>query len=119
MNVKNFAQFVMLAMKKNDEIYVALSYQMLFIENLKKLANREVARCETLQIEESNVSKFFKNLAQMFFEVLSNSLNTHNQVEYSINFVKEKMSRIDCVYNMSQDELVAFRNYIANVLKKN
>ena len=46
MNVKNFAQFVMLAIKKNDETYVALLYQMLFIENLKKFANREITRCE-------------------------------------------------------------------------
>ena len=48
MNVKNFAQFVMLAMKKNNKIYVMLSYQMLFIESLKKFANREIARCEIL-----------------------------------------------------------------------
>ena len=51
--------------------------------------------------------------------MLSNNLNTHDQVEYSINFVKEKTSRIDCVYNMLQDELAALRNHIANVLKKN
>ena len=54
----------------------------------------------------------------MFFEMLSNNLNTHDQVEYSIDFMKKKTSRIDCVYNMSQNELVAFRNYIANALKK-
>ena len=54
----------------------------------------------------------------MFFETLLNSLNTHDQIKHSINFVKEKTSRIDCVYNMSQDEFVAFRNYIANVLKR-
>ena len=40
--------------------------------------------------------------------MLLNNLNTHNQVEYSIDFVKEKTSRIDCVYNMSQNELTAF-----------
>ena len=54
----------------------------------------------------------------MFFEILSNNLNTHNQIEHSIDFVKEKTSRIDCVYNMSQNEFVVFRNYIVNVLKK-
>ena len=48
MNVESFAQFVMLAIKKNDEIYVALSYQILFIENLKKFINCEAARCEIL-----------------------------------------------------------------------
>ena len=109
----------MLAMKKNDETYVALPYQMLFIKNLKKLASREAARCEALQIKKSNVLKSFRNFAQMFFEMLSNNLNTHDQVEHSIDFVKEKTPRIDCVYNMSQDELAALRNYIANVLKKN
>ena len=51
--------------------------------------------------------------------MLLNNLNTHDQVEYSINFVKEKMSRIDFVYNMLQDKFVAFWNYIANALKKN
>ena len=119
MNVESFTQLVMLAIKKNDEIYVALSYQMLFIENSKKLANCEVARCEVFQIEKSNVSKSLKDLAQIFFEVLLNNLNTHDQVEHSIDLVKKKTPRIDCVYNMSQDELAAFQNYIANVLKKN
>ena len=55
----------------------------------------------------------------MFFEMLLNNLNTHDQVEHSIDFVKKKTSRIDCVYNMSQDEFIMFRNYIANALKKN
>ena len=55
----------------------------------------------------------------MFFEILLNSLNTHDQIEHSIDLVKEKMSCIDCVYNISQDKFVAFRNYIINVLKKN
>ena len=118
-NVESFAQFVMLAMKENDETYVALSYQMLFIKSSKKFASCEAARCEILQIEELNVSKFLKNLAQMFSEMLSNNLNTHDQVEHSIDFVKRKTPRIECVYNMSQNELAAFRNYIADVLKKN
>ena len=55
----------------------------------------------------------------MFFETLLNNLNTHDQVEHSIDLVKEKTSRIDCVYNISQNKLVALRNYIADVLKKN
>ena len=61
---------------------------MLFIENLKKFANYETARCETFQIKKLNVSEFFRNLAQMFFEMLLNNLNTHDQVKYSINFMK-------------------------------
>ena len=54
----------------------------------------------------------------MFFETLLNNLNTHDQVEHSINLVKEKTSRIDCVYNILQDEFAAFQNYIADALKK-
>ena len=40
--------------------------------------------------------------------MLLNNLNTHDQVEYLINFMKEKTSRIDCVYNMSQNKFIAF-----------
>ena len=78
MNAESFAQFIMLAIKKNNKIYVILSYQMLFIENLIKLVSREVARCNTFQIKKSNVLKFLKDFAQMFFEMLLNSLNTHD-----------------------------------------
>ena len=53
----------MLAMKKNDETYVMLSYQMLFIKNSKKLASCETARCKVFQIEKLNMSKPFKDLA--------------------------------------------------------
>ena len=63
MNVDNFAQLVMLAMKKNDETYVALLYQMLFIGNSKELANRETARCEIFQIKKSDMSEFLRNFA--------------------------------------------------------
>ena len=55
----------------------------------------------------------------MFFEKLLNNLNTHDQIEYSINFMNEKTLRIDYVYNILQNKLIALRNYIANVLKKN
>ena len=48
MNAENFAQLIMLAIKKSDETYIVLSYQMLFIESLKKFANRETARCDAL-----------------------------------------------------------------------
>ena len=78
MNIKSFAQLVTLAIKKNNKTYIVLSYQMLFIENLKKFANCEVARCDALQIKELNVSKSLKNLAQMFFKTLSNNSNTHD-----------------------------------------
>ena len=51
--------------------------------------------------------------------MLSNNLNTHDQIKHLIDFVKEKTSRINCVYNISQNKFVTLRNYIVNVLKKN
>ena len=65
------------------------------------------------------MSKSLKDLAQIFSEILSNNLNTFDQLEHSIDFVNEKTSRSDCVYNILQDELIALRNYIVNALKKN
>ena len=38
----------MLVIKENDEIYVALLYQILFIKKLKEFINCEAARCEIL-----------------------------------------------------------------------
>ena len=63
--------------------------------------------------------KNFKNFAQMFCKILLNYLNMQDQVEHSIDFVNRKTLRIDCVYNMLQDNFIAFRNYIVNALKKN
>ena len=68
----------MLARKNNDEIYVILLYQMLFIENLKELLNRETTYYETFQIKKSKMFESLKDFAQMFFEMLSNNLNTHD-----------------------------------------
>ena len=33
--------------------------------------------------------------------MLLNNLNTHDQIEHSIDLMKEKTLRIDCVYNIS------------------
>ena len=65
------------------------------------------------------MSEFLKNLAQMFFEILLNNLNIYDQVKQSIDLVNEKTLHIDCIYNILQDEFVAFQNYIVNALKKN
>ena len=63
MNVESFAQFVMFAMKRNNETYVILSYQMLFIKSSKKFASCEIARCKIFQIKKLNVLKSLRNLA--------------------------------------------------------
>ena len=80
---------------------------MLFIESSKKFASRETTRCDAFQIKKLNISESLRNFAQMFFETLLNNLNMHDQIEHSINLVKEKTSHIDCVYNMLQDKLAA------------
>ena len=79
---------------------------MLFIESLKKFANCEAARCNAFQIKKLNVSEFLRNFAQIFFKTLLNNLNTHDQIKHSINFTEKKTTRIDCVYNISQDEFI-------------
>ena len=38
----------MLAKKNNNEIYIVISYQKLFIKNWKEFVNREVIYCEVL-----------------------------------------------------------------------
>ena len=108
----------MFVKKNNDKTYIVLSYQTLFIESLKKFANCKTAYYKFLQIKKSKVLESLKDFAQIIFKILLNNLNTYDQVEYLFNFINEKTSRIDCVYNISQDKFVAFRNYIANALKK-
>ena len=54
----------------------------------------------------------------MFFETLSNNLNTHNQIKYAINFINNQILRIKSCYNMFQDKLSIIREYLFTALKK-
>ena len=54
----------------------------------------------------------------MFFEMLSNNLNTHDQVKYAIDFINNQISRMRSCYNMSQDKLSIIREYLFTILKK-
>ena len=72
-----------------------------------------------MQIDESDISAQLQSLEEAFFEVLFNNLNTHDQMKHLIDLIESKMSRVDLIYNMSQNELVAIREYLANALKKN
>ena len=54
----------------------------------------------------------------MFFKILSDSLNMHDQMKHFINLMKSKMSCIKSIYKMTQDEFIAIRNYLDSMLKK-
>ena len=54
----------------------------------------------------------------MFFKALFNNLNTHDQMKHFIKLMKKKLSRINLIYKMSQNELVIIRDYLINALKK-
>ncbi len=45
----------MLTAKKKEETYVALLYQLLFINNLSQNADYQTARCNALQAKESKI----------------------------------------------------------------
>ena len=54
----------------------------------------------------------------MFFEALSDNLNTHDQMKHFIKLMKKKLSRIDLIYKMSQNEFATIRDYLISALKK-
>ena len=54
----------------------------------------------------------------MFSEALLDSLNTYNQVEYPIDLEPDKTLKSGPIYNISQDELVATREYLSSTLEK-
>ena len=108
----------MLVIKEKNEAYVALFYQVLHVDTISR-RRKEVVWCEALQIKKLEIFESLCEVAKIFSKTLFDSLNTHDQMKYAIDLIKEKTSSTDCVYNMSHDELSAIREYIANALKKN
>jgi len=88
----------MLAAKKRKETYVALLYQLL---STLQNADHQTARCNALQAKES---KILLDLKKVFSEILSDSLNMHDQMKHFIDLMKSKMSRIEFIYKMTQNE---------------
>ena len=91
---------------------------MLSQKNFKFYSKREFAIINIMQIKKFKISASIQNLTKMFFETLSNSLNTHDQVKYTIDFIDNQISRIKSYYNMSQDKLSIIREYLFTTLKK-
>ena len=75
----------MLAQNKNEKIYVALSYELLVDEMKLSCSYRRFVRCEVLEVEESELFEFIKDLMNAFFEILFDSFNIYDQVEHAID----------------------------------
>lgn len=63
--------------------------------------------------------KFFLRNHERVFRIFFNVFDMHNLIKHLIDLKENKMSRIKCIYNMSQNKFVTIRKYIANALKKN
>jgi len=108
----------MLAAKRRKETYVALFYQLLSTNNLSQNVNCQTARCNALQVKESKILFVIQDFKKVFSEIFSDSLNTYNQMKHFIDLMKSKMSCIESIYKMTQDEFVVIRNYLDSALKK-
>jgi len=108
----------MLAAKRREETYVALFYQLLLTDNLSQNADHQTAKCNALQAKESEILFAIQDLKKVFSEILSDSLNTHDQIKHFIDLMKSKMSRIESIYKMTQDELAVIQDYLDSALKK-
>jgi len=97
----------MLAAKKREETYIALLYQLLFTDDLLQNADHQTARCNALQAKESKILSVIQDFKKVFSKILSDSLNTHDQMKHFIDLMKSKMSCIESIYKMTQDELAA------------
>jgi len=91
----------MLATKKREETYVALLYQLLFTDDLLQNADHQTVRCNALQAKESKILFVIQDLKKVFSEILSDSLNMHDQMKHFIDLMKNKMSCIKSIYKMT------------------
>jgi len=108
----------MLAAKRREETYVALLYQLLSTDDLLQNADHQTARCNALQAKESEILSAIQDFREVFSEILSDSLNMHDQMKHFIDLMKGKMPCIESIYKMTQDELAVIRNYLNSALEK-
>ncbi len=108
----------MLATKKREETYVTLLYQLLSTDDLLQNADHQTVRCNALQAKESKILFVIQDLKKVFSEILSDSLNMHDQMKHFIDLMKNKMSCIKSIYKMTWDEFAVIQNYLDSTLKK-
>ncbi len=113
-----FAELTMLAAKKRKETYVALFYQLLSTDDLSQNADHQTARCNALQTKESKIFFAIQDFKKVFSEILSDSLNMHDQIKHLIDLMKSKMSCIKSIYKMTWDEFAVIQDYLDSALEK-
>jgi len=96
-----FVELTMLAAKRRKETYVALLYQLLFTDDLLQNTDHQIARCNALQVKESKILFAIQDFKKVFSEILSDSLNMHDQIKHFIDLMKNKMSCIKFIYKMT------------------
>ena len=75
-------------------------------------------KCEIFEIDEFELFDFINDLMKTFSKIVNDSLNTHNQIEHSIDLMNDKIFKSNSIYNMSQNELVIIRKYFENAQRK-
>ncbi len=69
-------------------------------------------------MKESKIFFAIQDLKKVFSEILSDSLNMHDQMKHFIDLMKSKMSCIEFIYKMTWDEFIAIQDYLDSMLKK-
>ena len=68
------------------------------------MINDNAVRCKTMQNKKIKISEQLKNLSKVFLKKLFYQLNAHEKMKHSINFIDDKTSRLNSIYNISQNE---------------
>ncbi len=113
-----FVELTMLAAKRREKTYVTLLYQLLSTDDLLQNADHQTARCNALQAKESEIFFAIQDFKKVFSEILSDSLNMHDQMKHLIDLMKNKMSCIKSIYKMTWNELAAIWDYLDSTLEK-
>lgn len=98
------------------EAYIAMLYQILSVDSDPGYDG--AARCGVTQLNKPGVPEQLKCLSEVFSEELSDSLNTHDQVEYLIDLLSGRLLKGGSIYNISHEELAAIREYLKSALEK-
>ena len=97
-------------------IYIAFLYQILSKSNENDY--NEIIRYNITQLNNFNVPKQLECVLKIFSKELFNNLNTHDQIEYFINLLFNKLFKSDSIYNISHNEFATIRDYLNNAFEK-
>ncbi len=116
-DVEEFASLANAAVAHGEgQAYIALPYQILSVSN--DACCDGAARCGATQLDDPGVPDQLECVSEVFSEELSDSLNTHDQVEHPIDLLPGRIPKSGPIYNMSHDELAAIREYLKSALEK-